>query len=516
MDAMTASSSIVVTQMGRLRAHWPVLLLPLVALGTVGLLGRPIPQVLVILAVLLALAAPAEGVKIAAFALLAYGGYGLFKLHSLQIYESQGVRYGLVTASRGVIHFPGGYQLTSRSSGFAPMLAEAVGCIALGVCVLGVSGASGGRTVRRVLAQLRGGDGQQKAVPPLLLIPVIFLWEELFSGHLWFAGTVAMLLSAVIYVAGAALIAARPKVAAVIAVIGTVALGLYGVSWGLHWLTARDLTAHDAMGIGVAGRGHAGNTCRCDGAVAVRLVPAVRHAALQLPGTQIEAAVKASHGRCAVCIRGAIGAVGQLAEPGHRAHAQGTQIAIGTNNDLQTSQWTGMQWARQVVAPVRRAAAGYRSITVAGADDIEPGFHAGPARSKAWVTGFLSATKAPLVFNGSADGCSAIEPGSRCIRGWTAADLAWVAGLAAPKRVSALPQVYNVTMAQQWAMISLTAIQDGSRPLHFRGPLTENAACRGEKHCPTMGSTAAWQALSASLRSIGTALLPARTDLDVQ
>ena len=248
MDAMTASSSIVVTQMGRLRAHWPVLLLPLVALGTVGLLGRPIPQVLVILAVLLALAAPAEGVKIAAFALLAYGGYGLFKLHSLQIYESQGVRYGLVTASRGVIHFPGGYQLTSRSSGFAPMLAEAVGCIALGVCVLGVSGASGGRTVRRVLAQLRGGDGQQKAVPPLLLIPVIFLWEELFSGHLWFAGTVAMLLSAVIYVAGAALIAARPKVAAVIAVIGTVALGLYGVSWGLHWLTARDLTAHDAMG----------------------------------------------------------------------------------------------------------------------------------------------------------------------------------------------------------------------------------------------------------------------------
>ena len=191
-------------------------------------------------------------------------------------------------------------------------------------------------------------------------------------------------------------------------------------------------------------------------------------------------------------------------------------VAIGTNNDLQTSQWTGAQWAQQVVAPVRRAAAGYRGITVAGADDIEPGFHAGPARTKAWVAGFLSATKASLVFNGSADGCSAIEPGSRCIRGWTAADLAWVAGRAAPERVSALPQVYNVTMAQQWAMISLTAIQDGSRPLHFRGPLTENAACRGEKHCPTMGSTAAWQALSVSLRAIGTVLLPARTDLDVQ
>ena len=71
------------------------------------------------------------------------------------------------------------------------MLAEAVGFLALGVCVLGVTGAPGGRAVRRAVAQLRGGDGQPKTVPPLLLLPVIFLWEELFSEHLWFAGTAA-------------------------------------------------------------------------------------------------------------------------------------------------------------------------------------------------------------------------------------------------------------------------------------------------------------------------------------
>jgi signal transduction histidine kinase len=226
MDAMT-----------RYLVNWPALLLPLVALGTVGLLGTPVPQILVILALLLALAAPAKGAKIAPFALFAYGAYGLFKLHSLLIYESQGVHYGLVTPSRGLIAIPGGYQLTSRTSGFELMLAEAVGFMALGVCVLAVTSAPGGRALRRAVAQLRGGDGQPKTVPPLLLFPVIFLWEELFSEHLWFAGTAAPgVLAAVIFAVGAALIVRLPQVAAVIAVAGTVILGLYGVSLGVHWL----------------------------------------------------------------------------------------------------------------------------------------------------------------------------------------------------------------------------------------------------------------------------------------
>jgi signal transduction histidine kinase len=227
MDAMT-----------RYLVNWPALLLPLVALGTVGLAGAPVPQILVILAVLLALAAPAEAAKIAHFALFTYGAYGLFKLHSLQIYESQGVRYGLVTASRGEITIPGGYQLTSQTSGFAPMLAEAIGIMVLGVCVLGVTGAPGGRAVRRAVDQLRGGGGQPKTVPPLLLIPVIFLWEELLSEHLWFVGLRAPgALAAVTFAVGAALIVRLPRAAAVIAVVGTVLLGLYGVSWGVHWLT---------------------------------------------------------------------------------------------------------------------------------------------------------------------------------------------------------------------------------------------------------------------------------------
>jgi hypothetical protein len=190
-------------------------------------------------------------------------------------------------------------------------------------------------------------------------------------------------------------------------------------------------------------------------------------------------------------------------------------VAVGTNNDLQTSASTGWLWARQVVQPAHRVARHYQGITVAGATDIEPGFRVGPGGSRAWVSGFLHATKAPLIFNGSADGCSPVQPGSRCAHGWTARDLAWVAGAASPRRISALPQVYNYTMADQWAMISLTALRDGNRALRFHGPLTENAACRGEKNCPTMGSLAAWQALRNSLSLLGPVSLPARTDLDV-
>ncbi len=190
-------------------------------------------------------------------------------------------------------------------------------------------------------------------------------------------------------------------------------------------------------------------------------------------------------------------------------------IAIGTNNDLQTSAWTGQQWAQRVVEPVRRAAAGYKKMVIAGADDIEPGFHASVRQTRSWVDGFLAATEAPLVFNGSADGCPTDVANGRCGRHWTAADLAWVAGGAA-KRISALPQVYSTVMARQWAMIALTAVDRGYGALRFRGPLTENAACRGVKSCPTMGSAAAWNALSSSLRAVGTRLQPSRSDLDVK
>ena len=193
-------------------------------------------------------------------------------------------------------------------------------------------------------------------------------------------------------------------------------------------------------------------------------------------------------------------------------------IAIGTNNDLLTSLGTGKQWAWHVVNPVYRYARRFPNITIAGAADLEPGFAASVWGSRAWVVGFLHATWLPLIFNGSADGCSWTHASSRCNHGWTARDLAYVAGAWTP-RITVLPQIYNLHMVDQWVQIAMTAIRDGGHRLRFWGPLTENGACGREPNCPTMPGVAAWLALWRGLHRYGVlapAELPARTDLDVR
>jgi hypothetical protein len=68
--------------------------------------------------------------------------------------------------------------------------------------------------------------------------------------------------------------------------------------------------------------------------MAARRIPAVRRPTLQLPGAQIDPGVQTQHGIGAVRIgarSGARAAVGQLAGTGHRAHAPGAQIVIGTD-----------------------------------------------------------------------------------------------------------------------------------------------------------------------------------------
>ena len=194
-------------------------------------------------------------------------------------------------------------------------------------------------------------------------------------------------------------------------------------------------------------------------------------------------------------------------------------IAIGTNNDLHTSQAAGQDWARKIIEPIRKHAAPHRDIEIAGANDIEPGFGSGPKTAKAWVRGFLSRTRARLVFNGSADGCSDEHSRSVCNNGWTMHDLAYIAGGAAPSRILVLPQIYNAAMAYQWALISRTAVADGYKPLQIVGPLTETAACGSDPTCPTMPNRSAWLRLWRALHEVhpgGKHTLPVQTDLDVR
>jgi signal transduction histidine kinase len=241
MDRMTTSGNFLASWLRGLRANWPALLLPLVAVGTLGLTASKWPWLVIVLAVILAVVAPREAARIAPYALFAYGAYGLYLMHSLLVYEANSVTYGFVHASwrpgtAGSNWVPVG----SRSTPW--VLTEAAACLAVGACLLARPGSPGGGPVRRAAAQLRGTGGQPKTVPPLLLIGVIFLWEELFGQDLWFGTpwqpgfTPMMLVAILIVAAGVAAVVWLPRAAAVLAVAGTVLIGLVGVVSGVQWL----------------------------------------------------------------------------------------------------------------------------------------------------------------------------------------------------------------------------------------------------------------------------------------
>jgi hypothetical protein len=177
-------------------------------------------------------------------------------------------------------------------------------------------------------------------------------------------------------------------------------------------------------------------------------------------------------------------------------------LAIGTNNDVDVSSAAGASWASNVVNPVAAyAASRYPGMVIAGANDIEPGFSATVAESRAWVSGYLAATTSKLVFNGSADGCSTSVPSTRCNNGWTMADLQWVSGGAAPTRTMSLPQIYNYAMPLQWKNISLTGTAAGKPKLYFGGPLTEYTACDQAGTCGSISNIDAWNRLWSAISS---------------
>ena len=182
---MTTSGDFWAGYLRRLRANWPAVLLPLVAVGTRGLTASMWPELVIVLALILVVVAPKEGAAIAPYALFAYGAYGLYLMHSLLIREANSVTYGFVRAWWRPANVGTNWYVVS-SPWNRGVLGEAVACLAVGVWLLARPGSLGGGPVRRAVAQLRGTGGQPKTVPPLLLIGVIFLWEELFGQDLWF------------------------------------------------------------------------------------------------------------------------------------------------------------------------------------------------------------------------------------------------------------------------------------------------------------------------------------------
>lgn len=194
-------------------------------------------------------------------------------------------------------------------------------------------------------------------------------------------------------------------------------------------------------------------------------------------------------------------------------------IAFGTNNDIDVRATTGRLWAEQVVNPLLSYGKRYPSISVAGANDIEPGFQGTMSESQDWVQAFLAATTAKFVFNGSADGCGWTSAMARCNNGYTAAGVHLMAGGYAPTRILALPQIYNYTQPKQWMYISLTGAVSGYNKVSFAGPLTEVTACQQDGYsCSSLTNndawTALWNALSSDVR-VKPATLPYGTDLRI-
>jgi hypothetical protein len=194
------------------------------------------------------------------------------------------------------------------------------------------------------------------------------------------------------------------------------------------------------------------------------------------------------------------------------------RIAIGTNNDMDVSATTGKVWATSVVNPLVSYARRYTGISVAGANDIEPGFRASYAQTKSWLSGYLSATSAAFIFNGSADGCAWTVVNRGCNNGWTMAGLYYLAAGAASIRMLNLPQIYNTTMADQWKYISLTGIAQKMPRINFAGTLTEWTACAQSSSCGSLSGRSAWSAMWSNLQSdsrLKVSSLPYATDLRI-
>jgi signal transduction histidine kinase len=220
---MTTLSTFAATPAKWLRAHWPALLLPVLAAELIRLVrphagttwATPWLEVVLALSIAAVVAVPAAAARIAPFALFGYGFVGLLVAHHLLLWRPSPLFYGAANA------WP-----ASGSENL--VLPEAFAFLAASLWLLAATGAPGGAAVRRAVYQLLGTRGQQRGVPALLLLPVLGLWEETLANPLWYGdGSPVWRGFAVAAAVGSVvLIVRRPRVAAVLAVVGLIVLGL--------------------------------------------------------------------------------------------------------------------------------------------------------------------------------------------------------------------------------------------------------------------------------------------------
>jgi hypothetical protein len=200
-------------------------------------------------------------------------------------------------------------------------------------------------------------------------------------------------------------------------------------------------------------------------------------------------------------------------------------LAIGTSTDGDFTAYAaaakGADWATKVIAPVQAHASS--AISVEAAVDIEASFAATEAQAEQWEGAYLDSSTTKLVMNGSADACPATfaATGQACgpvtssigaQQIWTQAQYYRLAFALSPTRLEALPQIYSLIQAGQWADIAQTGASS-TQHIDFLGALTESSACGATcSVVPAQGWAALYLSLASSTLTTP-ASLPVSTDL---
>ena len=145
------------------------------------------------------------------------------------------------------------------------------------------------------------------------------------------------------------------------------------------------------------------------------------------------------------------------------------ELARGTSNyhpSVPSAYTAGVRWARETnrlgLKLARQELAEH--VEAAAADDAEPAWDPSFRRTRQFFHGFRAAVHGHTLFNfGSLDG------GVGAI--WTARQAWYVSG--GLRHTKALPEIYNSTMAEQWAELARIASGKYHRGVHFAGVMTQ-------------------------------------------
>ena len=156
-----------------------------------------------------------------------------------------------------------------------------------------------------------------------------------------------------------------------------------------------------------------------------------------------------------------------------RGSSDDIALARGTSNyrpDVPSVYRAGRKWARETMALERalRAAHLDRHVVSAAADDVEPAWDPSFRQTHEFYRGYADSRVGHALYNyGSLDG--GIVSGS-----WNARQAFYVTS--GMRYARAIPEIYNRTMAQEWAALAQVAEHRYHRPLRFAGIMTERTA----------------------------------------